>query len=170
MYTEGKGVTQDYDEAIKWYKKAAEQGNSFAQKDLDIVLDYQEIIQLEKTAVQGDAKSQYRLGFIYWRGQGVTKDNQEAVRWWKKAAEQGDAEAQANLGTMYELGEGVAENYIEAYKWYILAGAQGYKIAEIRDTLRGKMTAQQIAEAQKLAKEFKPKINDNAILKANKTK
>jgi TPR repeat protein len=59
---------------------------------------------------------------------------------------------------MYANGRGVPENYVDAYKWFVLALAQGNGLAEYdRDLLRGIMTPAQIAEAQKLAAEWKPK-------------
>jgi TPR repeat protein len=58
---------------------------------------------------------------------------------------------------MYEKGEGVAQDYVEAHKWYNLAAAQGEKIASNnRDSIAKEMTPEQIAEAQKLAREWKP--------------
>ena len=72
---------------------------------------------------------------------------------------------------MYEWGLGVAENYVEAYKWYILAGAQGDNtVPTLRNRLSAKMSAEQIAEAQGLAKEFKPKLRNNAASKADEAK
>ncbi len=73
-------------------------------------------------------------------------------------AEQGDAEAQFNLGFMYRTGQGKPLNYIQAYMWNSLAAAQGLKIA-IRDqyVLESFMTPEQLAEAQRLARAWKPK-------------
>ena len=67
MYSDGKGVPQDYDEAVKWYRKAADQGL---------------------------AEAQFDLGLIYQKGQSVAQDYGEAVMWYRKAAAQGDAKAQ----------------------------------------------------------------------------
>ena len=71
----------------------------------------------------------------------------------RHAAEQGNASAQYNLGLMYDTGEGVLENYVKAYAWLNLAAAQGDKGAvEFKDCLRSKMTAEQVAEDQKLCR------------------
>ena len=91
-------MAQDDAEAVKWYRKAAEQGY---------------------------AKAQYNLGVVYAQGQGVAKDDAEAVKWYRKAAEQGNAEAQYNLGVMYDNGEGVPQDDAEAVKWYRKAAEQG---------------------------------------------
>ena len=112
----------------------------------------QDIEQLRKAAEQGDAGAQANLGFMYDRGWGVPEDDQEAVRWFRKAAEQGAAMAQHNLGVMYSKGEGVLENYVKAYAWLNLAAAQGDESAvKIKDWLRPRMTAEQVAKAQELS-------------------
>ena len=131
MYRNGEGVPQDDAEAVNWYRKAAEQG--FAQ-------------------------AQNNLGFMYDNGTGVPLDDAEAVNWYRRAAEQGLASAQNNLGLSYANGEGVGQDYVQAHMWLNLAGAQGDKrAAKFRDIAAKRMTPAQIAEAQKLALEWKPK-------------
>jgi len=79
------------------------------------------------------------------------------VRWYRKAADQGETYAQLSLGSRYSKGEGVPKDYVQAHMWYTLAAAQGDKDAgEFRDLLAEKMTPAQIAEAQRLAREWKP--------------
>ena len=74
------------------------------------------------------------------------------------AAEQGDANVQALLGGMYYGGDGVPQDRVLAHMWYNLAAAQGHAIAkELRDLMAKSMTSEQIAEAQRLAREWKPK-------------
>ena len=95
---------------------------------------------------------------MYATGEGVPKDAVQAVSWYRKAAEQGHASAQGNLGAMYSRGEGVPKDYVTAYMWRNLAAAQGDEIAkQARDALETPMTPAQIAEAQKLSREWKPK-------------
>ena len=95
------------------------------------------------------------LGVMYKRGEGVPENDFEAVKWFRKAAEQGYAIAQVNLGNSYANGEGVPEDYVMAYVWANLSAAQGQKEAnELKDLLRPKMTAEQVAEAQKLSGEL----------------
>ena len=93
---------QNYIEAVKWYRKAAEQGHSEAQTN---------------------------LGFCYDQGHGVAQSYSEAVYWYQKAAEQGEKYAQNNLGICYENGFGVTKNYAEAAKWYKKAVDNGYSEA-----------------------------------------
>jgi TPR repeat protein len=105
------------------------------------------------------------LGWVYDIGQGVPQDYAEAVKWFRLAAEQGEANAQLGLGVMYGLGKGVPQDYTEGVKWLNLAasrasGANAKSYAELRDTVAGRMTPQQIAEAQRLAREWKPKTWD----------
>jgi S1-C subfamily serine protease len=100
---------------------------------------------------------------MYANGQGLNKDDVEAVNWYRKAAEQGFADAQYNLGVMYSKGDGVPKDYVESYKWRVLAASQGDETAKksvsAYETI---MTREQIAEGQKLAREFKPRDKSEA--------
>ena len=114
-------------------------------------------------AKQGVADAQYNLGVMYGEGLGVPQDYAKAVGWWRKAAEQGHATAQYNLGVAYHNGEGVPQNYAQAHMWHNLAasrfppGEDRDKVVKNRDHVAKKMTPAQISEAQKLAREWKPK-------------
>ena len=136
MYHTGEGVPEDYREAVKWWRKAAEQGY---------------------------AEAQFNLGGMYAKGEGVPEDYQEAVKWCRMAAEQGVARAQYNLGVMYQNGKGVLEDYVKAYAWMNLAGAQGdEKAPKGKDWLREKMTTEQVAEAQRLSGELYKRIESES--------
>ena len=136
LYDKGRGVPQDYAEATKWYRRSAEQGFSLAQ---------------------------HLLGFMYLQGHGVPQDYAEALKWIRRAAEQGHELAQSNLGFAYRDGEGVPQDYVQAHMWLNLAAAQAKLVAgrniagEARDSIAAKMSPAQIAEAQRLAREWKPK-------------
>ena len=86
----GRGVPKDYDEAVKWYRLAAAQGNALAQNN---------------------------LGVMYENGLGVPKDYDEAIKWYRLAAAQGNAAAQNNLGGMYANGRGVPQDDVLSYMW-----------------------------------------------------
>ena len=138
-YYNGKGVTQDYTEAVKWYRKAAEQGNATAQCNLGycyysgegVTQDYAEAVKwFRKAAEQGNAQAQCNLGYCYKYGEGVTQDYTEAVKWYRKAAEQGNAKAQCYLGYCYYSGEGVTQDYTEAVKWFRKSAEQGNVTAQ----------------------------------------
>ena len=133
-YAEGKGVKQDFKEAMKWYRKAAEQGLAKAQvnlgfmyeKGMGVSIDYMEALKwYSNAAEQGDAQGQFNLGVMYDFGEGVPVNYEEARKWYTKAAEQGLANAQYNLGYMYSKGNGVPIDYEEARKWYTKAAEQG---------------------------------------------
>lgn len=80
------------------------------------------------------------------------------MRWYRLAADRGDASAQNNLGFMYAEGRGVLQDYVLACMWLNLAAARGDSFAaQNRDEIAAKMTLAQIAEAQRLAREWKPK-------------
>jgi uncharacterized protein len=149
LYDTGRGVTQDYGEAMRWYRLAAKQGNALAQ---------------------------FNLGFMYANGHGVSQGYVEAAKWYLLSAEQGCTWAQFYLGFFLANGQGVPKNPILAYMWLSLAAASRFnppfgsiKIMDekerralsslatsARAKLESQMTSDQIAEAQKLAGEWKP--------------
>lgn len=157
----------DYSTALKEFRASAEQGNAKAQvglgglyyKGLGIPQDYsQAALWNRKAAAQGDAKAQFNLGLMYEGGHGVPQDYTQAARWYRLAAEQGNISAQYNLGVSYGNGQGVSKNYVQAYMWADLAAMKGDKDAsKMRGELAALMAPAQIAEAQKLTREWKPK-------------
>jgi TPR repeat protein len=90
--------------ALKWYRKAAEQGH---------------------------VKALFSLGQMYRYGFGVTQDDAEALKWTRKGAEQGDASAQLILGIQYYQGKGVTQDDAEALKWLRKAAEQGHEDAKM---------------------------------------
>jgi hypothetical protein len=119
------------------------------------------IQSLRKAAERGDAPAQAQLGYMYYNGRGVPQDYAKAAKWFRRAAEQGYAPAQYNLGVTYRKGEGVPQNYIEAHKWVNLAaskskGKRRANAIQNRRTLAKMMSRSQIAEAQRLARDWKP--------------
>ena len=96
-----------------------------------------------------------QLGMMYANGEGATKDDAEAVRWFRLSAEQGTARAQLNVGVMYANGDGVPEDLVYSYMWLNLSTAQGNENArENKDIIEQRMTREQIAEAQRLSREW----------------
>ena len=109
-------------------------------------------------AEQGQAETRYNLGVMYQLGLGVPRDYQEAAQWCRLAAEQGHAGAQVLLGAMYHLGQGVPRDDALAHMWVTLAAAHGIAVAvKWRDLFEKSMTPAQLAEAQRLAREWKAK-------------
>jgi hypothetical protein len=80
-------------------------------------------------AEQGEPNSQYNLGLLYARGEGVPQDYKQAIVWYQKAAEQDVPAAEYNLGVMYANGQGVAANPQEAQKWFLKAAQKGVSAA-----------------------------------------
>jgi uncharacterized protein len=108
-------------------------------------------------AQQGDPQAQVFVGYLYETGQGVQQDFSQAAQWYWKAAEQGNPVAQFQLGNMYHLGKGVSQNYVMSYMWLDLAASRGNANArEIRRIVAGKMDPADIAEAKRMAEEWKP--------------
>jgi len=165
ILSQGKfGVTKDEVEAVKWFRKAAEQNFFSAQNCLGfcylngigVEKDEQEGLKwYRKAAEQNFYASQFNLGFCYYNGIGVAKDDAEAVKWYRKAAEQNFATAQATVGECYFRGIGVAKDMAEAYKWFLLAAAQGEEDAKSRVRhLEKKLKKDQIAEVKKQVAEW----------------
>ncbi|HST11681.1 MAG TPA: tetratricopeptide repeat protein [Terriglobales bacterium] len=139
MYYYGRGVPQDYTEAIAWYRKAADQGNGKAEYGLSFMYreskgvpqDYNQAIDwCRRAADHGYARAQYALGNTYYYGWQMSQDYASAVAWYRKAAEQGDAEGQNALGYMYYEGKGVQRDDAEAIASYRKAAEQGHARAQ----------------------------------------
>ncbi len=125
MYNYGRGVRQDFNEAVKWYRLAAEQGYADAHAS---------------------------LGVMYDGGYGVSQDYEKAVHHYRIAAKQGDTLSQYFLGVSYTKGEGVPVDNIRAYMWFDIAASQGLADAiQYRAILSKQMNSNQIAEAKHLA-------------------
>jgi TPR repeat protein len=171
-YCNGEDVPKDFAKAVKWFRKAAEQSNVQAETALGYCYAMGQGVAKEQTeaakwyrkaAEQSFAPAEFNLGNCYANGQGVAKDDAEAVKWYRKAAEQNFAQAQISLGLSYALGQGVAKDYVESYKWTLLAASQGDKDAkETMTVLESNMSREQIAEGEKVARNFKPRLAPSA--------
>jgi TPR repeat protein len=117
--------------------------------------DYAAKLRITRRLVEkGESWAQFNLGNMYDTGQGVAQDYTEAVKWYRLAAAQGHARAQSNLGAMYGNGEGVPQDAVKAHMWMNLAAAKGNANgSRNRDIVAKRITPQQIAEAQKMARD-----------------
>jgi TPR repeat protein len=86
------------------------------------------VTQLRERANAGDASAQFNLGLLYFKGEGVPKDDTQAAIWYRKAAEQGNANAQHNLGGLYLMGQGVPKDDTQTVRWYMKAAEQGFAL------------------------------------------
>ena len=131
MYRKGWGVPKDAGEAVRWFRPAAKRGSRLAQ---------------------------HNLGIMYRDGLGVSKSHKEAFKWFLLAADQGHARAQLNVGIMYRKGLGTSRDLVQAYKWFLLCEAKVGSVSVLhRDRASKKMTPAQVAEAQRLAREWQAK-------------
>ena len=130
---------KDDAEAVRWWKRAAEQGDVTAEGNLGtayglgmgVPKDEVESVRWHtKAAENGNAASQFSLGMFYLQGAGVPKDEAEGVKWLRKSAEQGNADGEFWLGAAYYSGNGVAKDTAEALRWYRKAGDQGNAAAQ----------------------------------------
>ena len=159
------GIPIDYVEGAKWFRMAAEQGHADAQVQLGYLLSLgfsvgpaQDIAESKKwlrmAAEQGNVWGQAHLAFL------LTQDPQdlpEGLKWGQKAAEQGDTLSQLQLGQVYAEGWGdlIPKDYLLAHMWLNLARLSGEELASFEiDELEKKMTADQIADAQRMAREW----------------
>ena len=134
MYYEGTGVAQNYNEAFKWFQKAADKGIDDAcaylgkmyYEGTGVAQNYNEAFKcFQKAADNGVTGAYTWLGVMYYDGQGVAQNYEKAFLWTKKAAENGAANAYVGLGVMYCNGQGVDKNYNEAFKWFQKAADNG---------------------------------------------
>jgi Sel1 repeat len=88
------------------------------------------IEEMRIEADKGDLESQNNLGYAYQKGDGVPKDLEEGIKWYKKAAESGYPKSQSNLGNCYLAGRGIKKDTVEAVKWLEKAASQGYPKAQ----------------------------------------
>ena len=138
MYYRGRGPRVDPAEAVKWFRRAAD---------------------------GGDAAARFYLGVMFAEGRGVPQDYAEAAVWYQRAADLGDAQGLYNLGLAYAQGEGVSQDVVKAHMLLNVAAARfppaegGRRTAAVssRDVVAKEMTAEQLAEAQKLAREWQPR-------------
>ena len=140
MYAHGDSMPQDDCEAVKWFRRAA---------------------------IQGHVSAQFNLGVSYAEGRGVPQNDAEAVKWFRRAADQGYASAQARLGVFYMAGTGgVARDLVTAHMWFNLAASRlnddrRDAAVKARDMAAALMTADQITEAQRRAREWRHSQDDS---------
>ena len=165
----------DIKKGSNWLKKAAEEGNNRYQYYLGNYyhnlksnlegLNEKENIKWRKEAFKWYLKSakeqndgRFKVALMYAEGRGVEQNYSEAIKWYKK---EGGASSLNNIGVMYEHGTGVIQDNVTAHLYYNLSGAKGEtKGRENRDRISKKMTREEIVEAQRLAREWMNK-NEN---------
>ncbi|MGB2887462.1 MAG: tetratricopeptide repeat protein [Candidatus Acidiferrales bacterium] len=138
-YYGGRGVVQDYGQALVWYRQAADRGLALAQTKLGslyehgpgVSQDYGRALTFYRMAADhSDALAQYRLATLYEYGRGVQQDYWQAMVWLRKAADQGDPDAEEEIGCFYQRGFAAPRDYGQALTWYQKAADQGQAEAE----------------------------------------
>jgi localization factor PodJL len=157
-FAEGKGVAPNFDEAAKWYDRAAQAGLVPAIFRLGTL--YEKGLSMKKdtgiarryylqAAERGNAKAMHNLAVLDADGGGKGADYKSASQWFRKAADRGVADSQFNLGILYARGIGVEQNLAESFKWFSLAAAQGdADAAHKRDDIAKRLDAQSLAAAK----------------------
>jgi len=157
-FAEGKGVSQNLEEAAKWYDRAAQAGiipavfrlgtlyekGMGVKKDVELARRY-----YLQAAERGNAKAMHNLAVLDADGGGKGPNYKSASQWFRKAADHGVADSQFNLGILYARGIGVEQNLAESFKWFTLAAAQGDTDASHkRDDIAKRLDAQSLAAAK----------------------
>lgn len=110
------------------------------------------LTDLRQLAEQGNPEAQWQLGARYHNGEGVPKDDVQAMLWFQRAADQGNVMAQATLGAYYWAGRGVPQDLTKAYFWSAVAFAQGDENSRGRlEGLTSQMTREQVFAARQQA-------------------
>ena len=130
FYARAAGGARDDDMALKWLTRAAEQGHKQAKEELrklkeKIQAEHGYSPALVRKANSGIAEAMFDLGVCYEKGEGVAKDDKEAVKWITQAAEQGFPKAQMRLGGYFMFGRLLPKDQKEGVKWYLKAAEQG---------------------------------------------
>ena len=173
-YAEGKGIAPNFDEAAKWYDRAAQAGvvpaifrlgtlyekGLSVKKDVDIARRY-----YMQAAERGNAKAMHNLAVLDADGGSKGANYGNASQWFRKAADRGVADSQFNLGILYARGIGVEQNLAESFKWFSLAAAQGDADAvRKRDDIAKRLDPQSLAAAKLAIQTFTPEPQpDDAV-------
>lgn len=164
MYWEGRGVPQDLAEAAQWMKQGAERG--YAEAQYNLALDYERGFGVQKdeslaaqwylrAVGQGHREAKWFLAHMYADGRGVTQNAEQAFKFYRELADQGSPSTRSKLAFIYLEGSGVAKDEVEAWKWWVISGRDGAdEDRKKMKALEARLTAEQKAEAQRLAVEY----------------
>jgi TPR repeat protein len=171
-YADGRGVGQDFEQAVFWYMRAAEGGLAPAQYRLASIYEKGTGVRRNPRSAQdwyrraanaGNAKAMHNLAVLFAEGAAGKPDLAAAGAWFKKAAERGVRDSQFNAGILYARGLGVKQDYIEAYKWFAIAAHSGDEQAKARrEAIAQAMSAERLAQGRLAVEAFKPTPLDPA--------
>jgi len=137
----------------------------YADDDFDTALkayqteDYSTAFTLfSRLAANGHIDAEYNLAFMYYGGDGIAQNDQQAFYWFNKAARAGHAQAQDILAYMYLHGKGVAKDRVRAFAWYETAAKNGIFLAKIiSENLRKEMQPAELIQSELLSREYSKK-------------
>lgn len=167
---EGKGTDQNFKEAAKWYQRSASRG--FVQSQYRLGTLYERGLGVKpdparaqdwykRAAEQGNVKAMHNLAVLSANQNKTAPDYPAAAKWFTDAAERGLSDSQFNLAVLHENGLGVPQDLKQAYKWLSLSARAGDKEAvRRRDILKGKLTVEDLNQAEALIAGFRTKSTD----------
>lgn len=170
---EGKGTPQNFGEAAKWYQRAAERG--FAPAEYRLATLYERGLGVKedrslatlwyrRAASQGNVKAMHNLAVLSASQNGQSPDYTTAAQWFEEAAKRGLFDSQFNLAILYENGLGVERDLKRAFMWLSLAARDGdVDAVRRRDILRGKLTAEELATAERMIAAWNPVPLDPSV-------
>jgi len=167
-YRTGSDVAENFVEALRWYRAAAELGLADAQNNLGAMFLAglgtdknlaEAAYWYQKAAEQEQVHAQYNLGMLYLLGSGVEQSDEDAAHWLHAAASQGDLEAICQLGNLYQLGRGVEQNIVAAAELHTIAAIEGHpasveKLAEYQSDIEDAALNGSILAALCMAKKY----------------
>ncbi len=172
-FAEGKGISQDFNQAVRWYQRAASQSHAPAQYRLGTLFERglgvkadaaRARVWYQQAADQGHVKAMHNLAVLSASRESGSPDYATAGRWFKEAAERGLADSQYNLAVLCESGLGMQKDLPQAYKWFSIAARSGDREARRRlDILRPKLSASEIAAGEGLVSAYVPKLADRLV-------
>lgn len=169
MYRDGRGVYQDFSQALSWFRRSADQHYPKALLNLGLMYgnglgvprSYEEEMKwIRQAAEAGDAEAQYDLGVMIAEGRRKEGYEEEAASWIKKAAEQNFSPAERNLGERYARGRGLTRDDEKAYFWLSLAEIQGEPTGVLLKKVAKKLSEPQIEKIDKEVKARAPKVEE----------
>ena len=172
-YQHGLGVERDERAAIAWYEKAAAAGSAHAMSEAGVLFelrrDYARAFEwYSRAASARNAHALFRLGIMYQEGWNVAVDPARGLQLIEQAARLDSSAAQHYLGLLYFQGTRVPKSYVRSYAWLNLAAPKGAQYARTREIVEKHLSAEQLAEAQKLSIEWTDKLSADR-LSADKT-
>jgi hypothetical protein len=179
----GADTPENFVEALRWYRAAAELGLADAQNNLGAMYlagmgtdknPTEAFYWYQKAAEQEQMHAQFNLAMLYLNGNGVAQSDEDAANWLNAAAEQGDLEAISQLGNLYQTGRGVIQNYVTAADLHTIAAIEGHltsieKLTEYQEEIENAALSGSVVAALCMAKKYDHGLGtepDNAQLYA----